>query len=77
MAGYYDTTSGPKTEAESYKEISRDAEVPVEQFLFLTDNVKGLSSIPFGFPVVLFADTLSLIRGRRCSCGRHVCRAYG
>jgi enolase-phosphatase E1 len=36
--GYFDTTTGPKVEAESYRKISTTLEVPAEELLFLSDH---------------------------------------
>jgi len=48
FSGFFDTTSGPKTDVESYKtireSIAKDCENDViesEEILFLTDNPEG------------------------------------
>ena len=45
FSGYYDTTTGPKTEAESYKkiasEIDTEGDLQPDEILFLTDDPKG------------------------------------
>ena len=43
MKSYYDTVNaGPKTEKGSYEKIAEVEGVPPDQWLFLSDNVKGL-----------------------------------
>ena len=37
FAGYFDTTTGPKTEEQSYRTIAADIGVPIEEVLFLSD----------------------------------------
>lgn len=39
LSGYYDTLTGPKKEAQSYRAIARAEGVDLEQILFLTDNI--------------------------------------
>lgn len=38
---YFDQTVGPKTEAESYKTIAKEAETKPEEIIFITDDSKG------------------------------------
>lgn len=48
LKSYYDTVNaGPKTEARSYKKIAEAEGIPVDGWLFLSDNVKGLLRFPF------------------------------
>lgn len=44
FSGYFDTTSGPKREAESYRTITAAMNVPAEQILFLSDIVEELDA---------------------------------
>ena len=37
LSGYFDTTTGPKREAESYRRIAAALDLPPEDILFLTD----------------------------------------
>ena len=47
FSGYYDTTTGPKTEADSYKkiasEIDTEGDLQPDEILFLTDDPKGIT----------------------------------
>jgi len=38
LSGYFDTTTGPKLEAESYTKIAKEIGLPPAQILFLSDN---------------------------------------
>jgi enolase-phosphatase E1 len=38
FSGYFDTTTGPKVEAESFRTIARSVGAPVETLLFLSDH---------------------------------------
>src|ERR1700677_2069417 len=38
FSGYFDTTTGPKAEAESFRSIARSVGAPVETILFLSDH---------------------------------------
>jgi enolase-phosphatase E1 len=38
FSGYFDTTTGPKVEAESFRTIARSVRAPVETILFLSDH---------------------------------------
>jgi enolase-phosphatase E1 len=38
FSGYFDTTTGPKVEAESFRTIARSVGAPVETILFLSDH---------------------------------------
>lgn len=40
LDGYYDTTTGPKKQAESYRLIAEDLGIPVERVFFATDNLE-------------------------------------
>jgi enolase-phosphatase E1 len=42
--GHYDTTTGPKKEAHSYRKIARDFAVPAESILFVSDVVAELDA---------------------------------
>jgi enolase-phosphatase E1 len=42
--GHYDTTTGPKKEAESYRRIAADYRLPSEEILFLSDVVAELDA---------------------------------
>ncbi|WP_191488678.1 acireductone synthase [Pseudomonas sp. FEN] len=44
FSGYFDTTSGPKREAQSYRHISEAIGCPVKQILFLSDIVEELDA---------------------------------
>ena len=42
--GHYDTTTGPKREAESYRRIAADMKLPTSAILFLSDVVQELDA---------------------------------
>ncbi|QEY63901.1 acireductone synthase [Metapseudomonas lalkuanensis] len=44
FSGYFDTTSGPKREAASYRQIAAAIGLPAEQILFLSDVVQELDA---------------------------------
>ncbi|RMP83964.1 acireductone synthase [Pseudomonas syringae] len=44
FSGYFDTTSGPKREAQSYRTIAQAIECPAENILFLSDIVEELDA---------------------------------
>lgn len=44
FSGYFDTTSGPKREVESYRTIARAIGQPVQDILFLSDSVEELDA---------------------------------
>jgi enolase-phosphatase E1 len=44
LSGHYDTTTGPKREAESYRQIAADIGQPAEAILFLSDVVAELDA---------------------------------
>ena len=44
FSGYFDTTSGPKREVESYRTIARAIGQPVQDILFLSDSVEELNA---------------------------------
>lgn len=44
FSGYFDTTSGPKREAESYRRIAAAIGLPGEEILFLSDVVQELDA---------------------------------
>ncbi|WP_252275369.1 acireductone synthase [Pseudomonas subflava] len=44
FSGYFDTTSGPKREAGSYRSIAEAIGLPAEQILFLSDVVQELDA---------------------------------
>jgi enolase-phosphatase E1 len=44
FSGYFDTTTGPKTEAASYAAIARELALPPGDILFLSDNVAELDA---------------------------------
>ena len=41
FTGFYDTTTGPKTDSSSYTKIAEDIEAQPDEILFLTDNPDG------------------------------------
>jgi enolase-phosphatase E1 len=44
FSGYFDTTTGPKREAASYRQIAADIGLPGDQILFLSDVVQELDA---------------------------------
>lgn len=44
FSGYYDTTSGPKREAQSYRNITTAIGLPAEEIVFLSDIVEELDA---------------------------------
>ncbi len=44
FSGYFDTTSGPKREAQSYANITQAIQVEAQQILFLSDIVEELDA---------------------------------
>jgi enolase-phosphatase E1 len=44
LSGHYDTTSGPKREAESYRRIAADWKLPAESIVFFSDIVAELDA---------------------------------
>lgn len=44
FSDYFDTTTGPKREAASYREISREIDMPAQNILFLSDIVEELDA---------------------------------
>ncbi len=44
FSGYFDTSTGPKLEAESYRKIARQINAPVNTILFLSDNPQEISA---------------------------------
>lgn len=44
LSAYFDTTSGAKSEAESYRKIARELEVPPPEILFLSDVATELDA---------------------------------
>ncbi|MBS7424411.1 acireductone synthase [Pseudomonas syringae] len=44
FSGYFDTTSGPKREAQSYRTIAQAMDCPAEDILFLSDIVEELDA---------------------------------
>lgn len=44
LDGYHDTTTGPKTEAESYRLIAREMRETPERLLFLSDSARELDA---------------------------------
>ncbi|WP_454255438.1 acireductone synthase [Pseudomonas sp. Marseille-Q8238] len=44
FSGYFDTTSGPKREVESYRTIARAIGQPVQDILFLSDSIEELDA---------------------------------
>ncbi|KAG0245744.1 HAD-like domain-containing protein [Mortierella sp. GBAus27b] len=44
FSGYFDTTTGPKVEAESYTKIAADIGVSPEKVLFLSDNIHEINA---------------------------------
>lgn len=41
MSGYFDTTTGPKTDPQSYVKIATDIKEPPENITFFTDILEG------------------------------------
>lgn len=44
FSGYFDTTTGPKKEADSYRRIAREIGLPPEDILFLSDSVPEIEA---------------------------------
>ncbi|HEY9881717.1 MAG TPA: acireductone synthase [Leptolyngbyaceae cyanobacterium] len=44
LSGYFDTTTGPKKEAESYQKIAANIGLPTEQILFISDVAAELKA---------------------------------
>lgn len=44
FSGYFDTTTGPKKEAESYRRIAAEIGLPVQDVLFLSDSVPEIEA---------------------------------
>lgn len=44
LSGHYDTTTGPKREAESYRQIASDWKLPADMILFLSDVTEELNA---------------------------------
>lgn len=44
FSGYFDTTTGPKKEAESYLRIAAEIGLPVQEILFLSDSVPEIEA---------------------------------
>lgn len=44
LDGYYDTTTGPKRDANSYRAIAKDVALPPDQILFLSDVAEELNA---------------------------------
>lgn len=44
FSGYFDTSTGPKLEAESYRKIARQINVPANTILFLSDNPQEIAA---------------------------------
>ncbi|BBE32712.1 acireductone synthase [Sphingosinicella microcystinivorans] len=44
FSGYFDTTTGPKKEAASYRRIAADIGLPVQEILFLSDSVPEIEA---------------------------------
>jgi len=44
FSGYFDTTTGPKKEAESYTRIAAEIGLPVQDILFLSDSVPEIEA---------------------------------
>lgn len=44
LSGYFDTTTGPKREAESYRKISRELQLKPDEILFISDVVEELDA---------------------------------
>ena len=42
--GYFDTTTGPKLEKDSYEKIIREIGLPADQILFLSDNTQEIEA---------------------------------
>ncbi|WP_300538445.1 acireductone synthase [Sphingosinicella sp.] len=44
FSGYFDTTTGPKKEADSYRRIAAEIGLPAEDILFLSDSVPEIDA---------------------------------
>ncbi len=44
FSGYFDTTTGPKKEAESYRRIAAEIGLPAQDILFLSDSVPEIDA---------------------------------
>ncbi len=44
LSGHYDTTTGPKRESESYRQIASDWKLPSDKILFLSDITEELNA---------------------------------
>ncbi|WBX86442.1 acireductone synthase [Sphingosinicella microcystinivorans] len=44
FSGYFDTTTGPKKEADSYRRIAQEIGLPPEDILFLSDSVPEIEA---------------------------------
>jgi len=44
LKGYFDTTTGPKDEAQSYAQIARSFDVPISDILFISDVTRELDA---------------------------------
>jgi enolase-phosphatase E1 len=44
FSGYFDTTTGPKLQQDSYEKIAREIGLPPEQILFLSDNTQEIEA---------------------------------
>ncbi len=56
LSGYFDTTSGPKLEAESYTKIAREIGLPTAQILFLSDHAGEITAADkSGYQTILVA----------------------
>ncbi|MCB1681379.1 MAG: acireductone synthase [Alphaproteobacteria bacterium] len=56
FAGYFDTTTGPKMQPESYEKISREIGLPASEILFLSDNIQEIEAADKAGMMVLILD---------------------
>lgn len=56
FSGYFDTTTGPKREAESYRKIADEIGLPATEILFLSDNIQEIEAARGGGMQALHID---------------------
>ncbi len=54
--GYFDTTTGPKLEKDSYEKIVREIGLPADQILFLSDNTQEIEAAAAAGMCVIVLD---------------------
>ena len=65
FTGFYDTTTGPKTDSSSYTKIAEDIEAQPDEILFLTDNPDG------NFLFLIYVQVFTVKLGRLWPYGSH------